>query len=542
MALRVLYKKLSCGFVLSFAAMAYGAEMPYMDMLNPDMVFVDGAAGPTERVKVKLSPCRCPRREVSVYVSGEGSVSKVELVWNVALPKDALIYGGDWERTYGTAGWYRMDDKAAPYEGWKPWYFLVNDGKRTDGYGLMVQPNAFGAWKVAPGSVTLSLDVRAGSHPLELKGRQWGMKACTIVDRRGDEKETPFEAAQKFCRKMCPNPRLPKEPVYGYNDWYCSYGTNTATNFLADAEFIVSLVKGEKVRPYVVVDDGWQRGRHELAKSKSETRWASVNEKWGMDMDEFARRVKAMGAKPGLWYRPFLPDDGLPNKGIPMDPTDPALEKRIRADMVRFVKWGFVLLKADFLTYDWNGKWGGSFAESPVVQEFPEWHDRSRTTAEVVKGLYAAMREEAGDGMVIIGCNALDHFAAGLFEIQRTGDDTSGYEWDRTRKMGPNTVGMRAIHHGTFYASDGDCFGLTKTDAIPWRLNSQWLDLVSRSGTALFVSWKRELTTPEIRDALETALRRAAKVQPVGEPLDWMEHLRPVRWRFGDEIRNYNWE
>jgi len=144
--------------------------------------------------------------------------------------------------------------------------------------------------------------------------------------------------------------------------------------------------------------------------------------------------------------------------------------------------------------------------------------------------------------MVIIGCNALDHFAAGLFEIQRTGDDTSGREWERTRKMGPNTVGMRTIHHGTFYASDGDCFGLTKTDAIPWRLNSQWLDLVSRSGTALFVSWKRELTTPEVRDALETALRRAAKVQPVGEPLDWMEHLRPVRWRFGDEERTYCWE
>ena len=108
--------------------------------------------------------------------------------------------------------------------------------------------------------------------------------------------------------------------------------------------------------------------------------------------------------------------------------------------------------------------------------------------------------------------------------------------------MGPNTVGMRAMHHGIFYVADGDCFGLTHTDAVPWRLNSQWLDLVARSGTALFVSWKRELTTPEIRKALEEALRRAAKVQPVGEPLDWIENIRPVRWRFGDEIRTYDWE
>ena len=517
------------------AALAEGAEMPCFDLLKPDKILVDGAADSAGRVK--LEPCRSLRREVAVYVSGEGPISKVELVWNAALPKDALIYGGEWERTYGTAGWYRMDDKAAPHDGWKPWYFLVSDGSRTDGYGLVVQPNAFGAWKVEPGRVTLSLDVRAGSRPLELQGRR--LQACALVARRGAGDETPFAAAREFCRKMCPAPRLPKGPVYGYNDWNCAYGKNTATNFLADSEFVVSLLKGEKERPYVVVDDGWQRGKQGSAKTKAEMRWAGVNEKWGMEMDEFARRVKAMDARPGLWYRPFLPDDGVKT---PIDPTDPALEKRIRADMARFVKWGFELVKADFITYDWSGKWGGSCAESPVARELPEWRDRSRTTAEVVKGLYAVLREEAGDRMVIIGCNALDHFAAGLFEIQRTGDDTSGRDWNRTRKYGANTLGMRAIHHGTFYFVDGDCVGLASADAVPWRLNSQWLDLASRSGTALFVSWKRELATPEILDALETALRRAAKDQPVGEPLDWMESIRAVRWSFGGEVRTYEWE
>ncbi|MBR5548787.1 MAG: hypothetical protein IKU71_03555 [Kiritimatiellae bacterium] len=528
-------------FVAAFsvvtAEFALAAEMPYMNLLRPDMIFVDGAANSSGRIKVKLSPCRCMRREIFVYLSGEGPVSKVELVWNIAFPKESVVYGGDWERTYGDSGWFRIGDSSAPHEGWKPWYFLVNDGTRTDGYGLMVQPNAFAAWKIAPGSVTLSLDVRAGWRPLELKTDQWGMRICTLVDRYGEENETPFAAAREFCRKMCPNPRLPKEPVYGYNDWYCAYGNNTATNFLADAEFIVSLVKGEKVRPYVVVDDGWQRGKQGSAKTTSDMRWAGVNEKWGMEMDEFARRVKAMGAKPGLWYRPFLPDDG---KDLPIDPTDPTLENRIRADMARFAAWGFELVKADFITHDWSTSWGGGL--SPIHHDIPEWSDRSHTTAEVVKKLYMTLREAAGDKMVIIGCNALDHFAAGLFEIQRTGDDTSGNDWGRTRKMGPNTLGMRTIHHGKFYVSDGDCFGLAKPDAIPWRLNSQWLDLVSRSGTALFVSWRRELTTPEIRDALEAALRRAAKMQPTGEPLDWLNNLRPMRWRFGDEIRTYNWE
>ena len=71
---------------------------------------------------------------------------------------------------------------------------------------------------------------------------------------------------------MCPSPRLAKAPVYGYNDWYCAYGKNTAANFLADAAFIVSLVKGEKVRPYVVVDDGWQHGRQGSAPAKASER------------------------------------------------------------------------------------------------------------------------------------------------------------------------------------------------------------------------------------------------------------------------------
>jgi alpha-galactosidase len=100
---------------------------------------------------------------------------------------------------------------------------------------------------------------------------------------------------------------------------------------------------------------------------------------------------------------------------------------------------------------------------------------------------------------------------------------------------------MRAIHDGIFYRVDGDCFGLSEAGAVAAEKNLQWLDLIARSGTALFVSWKRELTTPESREALEKALRRAARVQPLGEPLDWQETLRPAQWRFGEETVEYRW-
>lgn len=525
-------------FVLSAlgvcAACAAQAAALFSDLREPDVALIDGKpAGDALTVD----------GEGRVLVRGNRSLSQIVLEWKAGFGPGARALGGEFERTYGDSAWFPVGGEGAaqrPRGGAMPWYFLVTDAGRTDGYGVAVQPNAFVAWHVAPDRIRLVIDCRAGSRPVRLGDRT--LEACRLVSRKGRPGERAFEAGQAFCRIMCPHPRLPSGPVYGYNDWYCAYGRNTATNFLADAAFILGLVEGETARPYVVVDDGWQRGRQGSPAVRAEHRWGGVNPRWGMEMDEFARRVKAMGGRPGLWYRPFLPDDGLPNEGVPMDPTASGLKRRIVDDLRRFVDWGMELVKIDFITYEWCGVWGFEYGDSPVVRDLPDWGDETRTTAEVVKDLYAAMRAAVGDRAVIIGCNAIDHFAAGLFELQRTGDDTSGREWDRTRKMGPNTLGMRAIHNGTFYRVDGDCFGLSEAGLVPWELNAQWLDLVARSGTALFVSWRRQLTTPETRTAMERALRRAARAQPTGEPLDWMETPRPVRWRFGDETVSYDWK
>jgi len=518
-----------CG-AFAVASLTAGA-MDFVDLTRPAAVEVDGVPA-AERVTVGADGRVCVRG---------GALSWVRLRWKAHLGSGTLVHGSEFERTYGDNAWHRLGEtREKPLRGGAmPWYFLANDGTRTDGYGVAVQPNVLASWHAAADGVELVLDCRAGSDPVELGSRT--LEACRLVSRKGAAGERAFAAGQAFCRVMCPQPRLPKEPVYGYNDWYCAYGRNTATNFLEDAAFVCSLVRDEPVRPFVVVDDGWQANESTGKPVAPGSRWKGVNARWAMPMDEFARRVKAMGARPGLWYRPFLPDVGA-EKGVPMDPTDPALAPRIREEMRRFVGWGMEMVKIDFITFEWCARWGFAYGDSPVVWKMPRWRDRSRTTAEVVKGLYAAMREGAGDKAYVIGCNALDHFAAGLFELQRVGDDTSGREWARTRKMGPNTLGMRAIHHGTFYAVDGDCFGLVDRGLVPWTLNSRWLELVARSGTALFVSWKRQLTTPEVKVALEAALRRAARRQPTGEPLDWLDTPRPTRWNFGGETVVYDWD
>lgn len=110
--------------------------------------------------------------------------------------------------------------------------------------------------------------------------------------------------------------------------------------------------------------------------------------------------------------------------------------------------------------------------------------------------------------------------------------------------MGPNTIGMRAIHNRTFYLGDGDCVGLVNADSVPWEKNRQWLDLVAKSGTSLFISWKRALAVdPVVADALSKALKTASHVRGTGEPLDWMETPRPTHWTFdGFGEVTYDWD
>jgi alpha-galactosidase len=83
------------------------------------------------------------------------------------------------------------------------------------------------------------------------------------------------------------------------------------------------------------------------------------------------------------------------------------------------------------------------------------WHfaDRSQTTVEIVSQCYRAIREAVGD-VIIIGCNTVGHLGAGIFEVQRIGDDTSGRDWNRTRKMGVNAVGFRLPQHRAFFLAD----------------------------------------------------------------------------------------
>ena len=170
----------------------------------------------------------------------------------------------------------------------------------------------------------------------------------------------------------------------------------------------------------------------------------------------------------------------------------------------------------------------------------PGWRfrDNSRTTAEIILDLYRAIREAAGD-MYLIGCNTMSHLSAGIFELCRVGDDTSGKEWERTRKMGVNTLGFRMIQHNLFYAADGDCVGVTKD--VTWARTRQWMQLVAGTGTPLFISAEPDMVGADQRALIRESFSLAARPQPAGEPLDWLTNPTPARWKLDGKVIDFDW-
>jgi alpha-galactosidase len=134
----------------------------------------------------------------------------------------------------------------------------------------------------------------------------------------------------------------------------------------------------------------------------------------------------------------------------------------------------------------------------------------------------------------------MGHLGAGIFEIQRTGDDTSGQIWERTRRMGVNTLAFRLPQHRTFFHLDADCVGITK--AVPWELNRHWLDLVASSGTALFVSPQEGATGVEQRKALREAFAMVVSPQAGAWPVDFFHETTPEAWQKRDgSVKQYPW-
>lgn len=485
--------------------------------------------------------------ELDVRVTANHSRLKyLRLRWNFSAAEkraeNVRILGDEWERGYG-----RMEWRGVVPERCMPWAFAVANGsdanpdpagRLTECFGVKVRPGAMCFWQYDTQGVTLWLDVRNGGSGVLLGGRT--LPVCTVTFAQYRDMSA-FRAVRAYYKTLCDDALRPAQTVYGSNNWYYAYGKSSHEEILADTKFIAEVCRGAAVPPYMVIDDGWQP-------NPTDGPWHKGNERFP-DMKGLCAQMKAYGVKPGIWIR-YLNDEKRQTPGITpdmylardtryLDPSHPAVLEKVAADTRRIVNdWGFQLIKHDFSTYDIFGFWGMERPEN-LAQDGWHFHDETRTSAEIVIDFYRTILQAAGPDTLILGCNVIGHLAAGLVHLNRTGDDTSGREWERTRKMGVNTLAFRMMHQDAFYDADADCIGIT--GQIEWTRNREWLRLLSLSGTPLFMSCKPGvLGEEELAELRAATVRNAARTDTL-EPLDWMENVCPERWLHGGEEIRFNW-
>ena len=469
---------------------------------------------------------------LAIFLTAQTSKVKwIKLRWNnLSWDKNVRFLGDAWERGYGDMEWKGMNPNR-----FMPWYFCAKSEAKSICYGLKVRPSAMCFWQVDSLGMTLFLDVRCGGSGVNLKGRVIKLADVIACEMRDC---TSFEAMQEFCGQMCEDPILPKYPVYGSNNWYYAYGKSSESEILADCDYILNLTKDIENKPYMVIDDCWQE--HHRLNEYNGGPWTKGNEKFP-DMKALADKLVQKGVRPGIWVRLLLnEDENIKNEwrlshNNCIDPTNPEALNYIKEDIKRICNWGYTLIKHDFSTFDLFGKWG--FQMSPLVTD-DGWHfyDDSLTSAEVVKLLYKVILDasvEASNGeTLILGCNTIGHLGAGYMHINRTGDDTSGVDWERTRFMGVNTLAFRLPQHGKFYEIDADCVGID--GGISWSMNKQWADVLAQSGTPLFISVRPNILDETEKQELHEILKVASKQEHHVIPVDWEETTCPEHWQDKD--------
>lgn len=474
-------------------------------------------------------------RKLYVFVVAYQSKPRfITLRWNYKTHEPVKIMGDKWERSYADLEWSSLNG-----EKFMPWYFIASNGIETTGCGVMVQPNSFVSFQYDASGVTAWFDVRCGGVGVQLNGRKLlaGIVVCEHYENMSE-----FQAAKHFCKVMSPNPVLPKEPVYGSNNWYYAYGKSSREDILEDAKIVAELAADNQNKPFMVIDDGW-------SVNSCSGPWRA-NERYG-DMKTLADAFKEMGVKPGIWFRPLRDLEAFEQhpewrfrkgreseKLTYLDPSHPEVQTYLRECIKMFKEWGYELIKHDFSTFDIFDNFGFSLNGKISNLDGWEFYEKTKTSAEIVLDFYHLIREEAGD-MIIIGCNTISHLCAGIFEINRTGDDTSGRNWSRTRALGINTLAFRLCQNDSFYKIDADCVGILE-DKIPWKLNKQWLELLAKSGSPLFVSIQPSALTEEMKEDIKEAFVVNAIQQNQAEPLDWLYNNSPQKWKFDNEIKEFD--
>ena len=479
---------------------------------------------------------------VTVYPSGAG-VKYLKLRFEGDMSSATSVFGDQWERTSHDGACLEWRS-IAPHRA-LAWYCYVKTVKGVACYGVKTGANCFAFWNVDRRGVTLFLNLCSGSRGVDLKEP---LVACEVVELFGNEGEGAYSAAKRFAKMMCDKPILPKEPIFGVNNWYWAYGRISHDSVAAETDQLMNMTEGTHHRPYMILDDGWQLNRTYGTNAYIGGPWLP-NDRFG-DMRRTADMIRSKGAKAGIWFRPLLTlDDACAEArltdfsagGIILDPTHPYTLERARADARMIREWGYDLLKHDFTTMDILGMspFTSELHTVSITKGERKFFDNTVTTATAIKRLYEAIQRGAGESDVI-GCNAVGHLLAGIHSIYRTGGDTSGRSFEWTRRNGINTM-LRLPLNDAFYRADPDCAAFT--ERVDTGLNLDFLEMCALTGVTTLASVTPGILSQKETERINAIFRLADKNEKRYGILDFETNSNPEV--FGDgkgEVREFDWE
>ena len=468
---------------------------------------------------------------INVLLSSDKTlVSHLYLYYQIHFNSQMTIMGDSFERGYGDLSWSKE------YHKQRFWYIFLNDdvNKVLHCYGVKVRPHSIISFKIVNDLLMVDFNAQSGGSGVFLENRT--ILLGTLIYRE-IHYDSLFDACKSFLITLMEGKkRLEiKHKVYGFNNWYYAYGKSSYSQIIDDTKLLEELTVGLENRPYMVIDDGWSI-------YPANGPWA-INDKF-KDMAKLAKEIKSHNIRPGIWFRPLsdlsdsFKDSRHPLNKEFLDPTAKETKQYVYNLVKQIADWGYELIKFDYITYDMFLNYGCAMDDNLTPQGW-RYKDNHYTNAEIILEMYQIIREAAGDAL-LIGCNTVSHLAAGLVELNRIGDDTSGFDWERTTKMGVNSLAFRLIQNEIFYVIDADCVGIM--NKIDWNLNKKWLDLLAKSSSPLFVSCDPYLVTEEIKKDLKDAFKINEKQINKCYPVDWVNNYLPSIWNIDNEIVIYKWK
>ena len=479
--------------------------------------------------------------KVVVYPSG-APVKYLKLRFRGDMRAVESVYGDQWERA--NPGAYLEWRSLMPSRA-LAWFCFARTLEKIACYGVKTGANCFAFWQIDSHGVTLFLNLCSGKRGTDLKEP---LLACEVTELFSDEGESAYAVAKRFSTKLCDAPVLPKEPIFGVNNWYWAYGKISKESVLYETDHLLKMCEGTKHRPYMIIDDGWQLNRTYGENAYIGGPW-EPNDRFG-SMADTAEKIHAKGAKTGIWFRPLLTVESVPEDailrnasgGVILDPTHPYTLDRVFKDARRLREWGFDLIKHDFTTVDIMGisPLTSENQTTEMVANGIEFYNKTVTTATAIKNLYKAIADGAS-GADVIGCNTVGHLTAGIHSIYRIGGDTSGRSFEWTRRDGINSM-MRLPQNDTFYRADPDCAAFT--DRVDHKLNLDFLEMCAITGVTTLASVTPDSLTADEMKRINEIYRLADRDECRYEIADYHNNANPEIFVSPDSNHciEYNWE